>query len=352
MTGLRFEHQSQPGRVSFGAGEAAARLAAEIEAIGASRVVVVASDRDVETVTAVTAGIRDRVVGRFSGIRRHVPGDVAATAVEMAAELGADTLVAIGGGSTTGMAKIIARDTGIPFVAVPTTYAGSEMTPVWGLTVHGRKTTGRDPRVQPHAVVYDSDLVRGLPDDIAIPSAFNALAHCVEAVWSVARDPVVQATALSGIRHLGSGLSALTDGDRDVAVDDLLLGAMLGGMSLAGAGSGLHHKICHALGGAFDLPHAPTHTVVLPHVVRFTSQGAPVEAALITEALGAESALAGIERLVNITHAPRSLREIGLHDSDVDEAVRIVVSRLPIANVRPIDAEQLAGLVRDAAGTG
>jgi maleylacetate reductase len=350
MTGLRFEHESRPGRVSFGAGEAAARVVAEIDLLGAARVLVVASDRDLATVTAVSAGVLDRVVGRFSRVRRHVPSEIAEAAVALARETKADAVLAIGGGSTTGTAKIIARDTAIPLVAVPTTFAGSEMTPVWGVTVGGRKTTGVDPRVQPRAVVYDSDLVATIPDDLAIPSAFNALAHCVEAVWAVKPNPVVRSFALEGIRRLGTGLRALAAGDRASAIDDLLAGSMFGGMSFGATGSGLHHKICHALGGAFDLPHAPLHTVVLPRVVEFTATGAPAEARLIADALDGATAPEALADLVSATHAPRTLRQIGLAAAQVDRAVEVVVARLPIANARPVDAAEIEGIVRAAAG--
>ena len=194
---------------------------------------------------------------------------------------GADAVLAIGGGSTTGVAKAVALTTRLPVVAVPTTYSGSEVTPTWGLTEDGRKTTGVDVAVLPRTVVYDPELTVSLPAGLAVASGLNAMAHCVEAMWAPRRNPVSTVVAEEGVRSLATGLSAVgtdtvgTDGGGLPAATDLLRGAYLGGTAFAGAGSGLHHKLCHVLGGAFDLPHAPTHAVVLPHVLAFNAPGAP-----------------------------------------------------------------------------
>lgn len=346
----RFEHESGTFRVSFGAGEAPERIRAELDLLGARRILLIASERDEDTVARIAADVADRVVARFSAVRRHVPQAVGEAAVRTASEHGADAVLSIGGGSTTGTAKIVARDTGLPIVAVPTTYAGSEMTPVWGWTIDGRKVTGRDPRAQPRAVVYDPDLLRSLPRETAGSSAINALAHCVEAVWSARADPLARAAGLEGARSLATGLGALAESGPEAAVDDLLTGSMLGGRAFAAAGSGLHHKICHALGGAFDLPHAETHAVILPHVVAFTSPAMPEASRLLAQALGAATAADGVDAAVAAARTPRTLAEIGLGRGDVDEAVRVVRDLAPLAAPRPADAAALEGIVRAASG--
>jgi alcohol dehydrogenase class IV len=346
----RFEHEAGAFRVSFGAGEARERIRAELDLLGARRILLIASERDESTVSRIAADVADRVVARFSTVRRHVPRAVGEAAVRAATDHGADAVLSIGGGSTTGTAKVVARDTGLPIVAVPTTYAGSEMTPVWGSTIEGIKVTGRDPRTQPRAVVYDPDLLRSLPRAAAGSSAVNALAHCVEAIWSLRADPLARAAGVEGARSIARGLGALAGSGPEAAVDDLLTGSMLGGRAFAAAGSGLHHKICHALGGAFDLPHAETHAVILPHVVAFTSPAAPEASGLLAQALGAATAPEGIDAAVTAAGTPRSLAAIGLGRDQLDEAVRVVRELAPLAAPRPADGAALESIVRAASG--
>jgi uncharacterized protein YjbJ (UPF0337 family) len=222
----------------------------------------------VERVAAITAPLGGRVAGSFTAVREHVPLPTAEAARAAAKEVDADALLAIGGGSTVGAAKAVALTAWLPVVAVPTTYSGSEVTAVWGLTENGRKTTGTDPAVLPRVVVYDPELTATLPADLAAASGFNAMAHAVEAMWAPRRNPVSTAVAGEAIARLAA---ALRTGDPA----ELLCGAWLGASSFAVAGSGLHHKLCHVLGGTFGLPHARTHAVVLPHVLVFNAPGAP-----------------------------------------------------------------------------
>ena len=241
-------------------------LTSEVERLGATRALVLASTRDEDRVAALTSPLGDRVTGVFTAVREHVPLPTAEAARAAAKEADADVLIAIGGGSTIGAAKAVALTARLPIVAVPTTYAGSEVTPVWGLTENGRKTTGTDPAVLPRVVVYDPELLSTLPPDLAAASAFNALAHAVEAMWAPRRNPATTAIAGEAITRLAAGLRT---GDPA----ELLCGAWLAASAFAAAGSGLHHKLCHVLGGTFDLPHARTHAVVLPHVLAFNAPG-------------------------------------------------------------------------------
>jgi maleylacetate reductase len=341
-----FTHEFLPQRVRFGAGRAADHVAQEFDGLGAQRVLVLASPRAVSEREQITRGIAPRVAGVFDAVREHVPAAVAEAARAAAAEVGADALLAIGGGSAIGTAKAIALTTGLPIVTVPTTFSGSEATPVWGITTDGRKETGIDRRVLARSVVYDSELTRGLPREIAIPSGFNALAHCVEAVWAPRTTPVAGALALEAVRALDRGMTALA-GDRATADDHdaMLYGAYLAGTVFALAGSGLHHKICHALGGAFDLPHAGTHTVVLPHVLAFTEPAIGDDARRLADAWGAPTASEGLTALLERTSAPRTLVELGFDPGRRQEAIDVVTARLPIDHPRLVDGAAVEGLL-------
>ena len=349
---MEFAYQSLPYRVLFGTGFARTRLAEEVEALGLSRIMLIAAEAEAGLADELQRPIADRVAVRYSNVRPHVPDEVAQDARRVAAEHEVDGLLSIGGGSTTGTAKMVALSTGLPILAVPTTFAGSEMTPVWGLTTAARKETGVDPRVQPKSVVYDPELVATLPPELTVASALNAMAHCVEAYWTPKANPVISAIATEGVRALSGGLRALHAGTEaaDTAREQVLYGAFLAGMSFAAAGSGLHHKICHALGGAFDLPHAQTHAVVLPHVLAFNAPAVPAVAQRIAEALGAQDAVQGLLGLNREIGAPRGLRELGLSEQQLDEAVGIVGEKLPIENPRPVGPEDIATILRGAYG--
>ena len=342
-----FNYVARPADVRFGRGGAADNLRQCMEDRGSQRILLVSSPSQSDAANRITSQIRSRIAGSFTGVVEHVPVETA-TAAQLAAEnVSADLILSIGGGSATGTAKAIALKTGLPIIAVPTTLAGSEMTDVWGITTGGRKETGTHPSVLPAAVVYDSELLSSLPHALAVSSGFNALAHCVEAFWGPRANPLTSHIAAEGIRRLADGMRLLDDDPRE-ALDRLQYGSFLAGTVFAAAGSGLHHKICHALGGAFDLPHAGTHTVVLPHVLRFNAAAAPTAAESIAVALRAEDAVEGLGELVLATGAPRRLRDLGLRREDLPHAVEVVAEKLPIANPREVTREDIRRLL-DAA---
>ncbi len=259
----------------------------------------------------------------------------------------------MGGGSTTGTAKAVALTTGLPILAVPTTYAGSEVTAVWGMTERARKTTGTDPSVLPRTVVYDPELTLTLPAELSAASGLNALAHCVEAFWAPRRNPISALAAEEGIRALGGALPAVLRDPRDVEVRaELLYGAYLAGSAFAVAGSGLHHKICHVLGGAYDLPHAQTHAIVLPHVLAFNAPAAPEATSRIARALGLADPVAGLHALTAELGIPEGLRALGMRAEQVDEAAALVEPSVPADNPRHAGRAELRELIRAAwAGT-
>jgi maleylacetate reductase len=274
---------------------------------------------------------------------------VAARARAVAARDDVDALVCVGGGSTTGLAKAVALTTGLPIVAVPTTYAGSEATTVWGLTEGGRKTTGVDDRVLPRTVVYDAALTATMPVALSVASGLNAVAHCVDSMWAPRADPVNAALAVEGVRALNAGLRrVVTDPTGLAGREQALYGAYLAAVAFASAGSGLHHKICHVLGGMFGLPHAQTHAVVLPHVLAFNGSSAPAAARRLADAFGAPSAGAGLATLMSTVDAPVSLREHGMPEDGIPAAVEAVLAAVPAGNPTPVTAENLTALLQAA----
>ena len=344
---IRFDHETRAQRVVFAAGSARTELAEEVARLGGGRVLLIASRRERPLAESLVAGLP--VVDTFDGVRMHVPIEVAERARHRAAEVRADLLLSIGGGSTTGTAKAIALTSGLPILAVPTTYAGSEATSVWGLTEQARKTTGTDLRVLPRTVVYDPELSANLPPDLTVASGLNALAHSVDTQWAPKADPINTALGLEGARALVRGL-------REVTVDRagldgrsrLLYGAYLAGVGFASAGSGLHHKICHILGGSWNLPHAHTHAVVLPHVLAFNASSAPEASRRLAEVFGDVDAVVGLLALYVDLDAPRSLQALGLPEAALPEAAALVAAAAPPDNPRPVTEDAMERLLRRA----
>jgi maleylacetate reductase len=337
MDMIDFTYDALPGRVVFAIGAAGRLLPGEIERLGVTRLLLISTMAEAELAKEIASPFGERIAAAFTDVHPHVPVVVARAAQSAAQDAGAQALLSVGGGSTTGTAKAIALRTGLPIIAVPTTYAGSEMTPVWGLTEDGEKRTGVDSRVLPRVVVYDPELTFGLPVGLSAVSGLNALAHCVEAFWAPGRNPITSLMAEEGIRALAQGLPGVVDRPEDpTARSRTLYGAYLAGASFAVAGSGLHHKICHVLGGTFDLAHAETHAVVLPYVLAFNEPVLGDATAPIARAFGTATALAGLVALGRHVGAPRSLSELGMPRDGLERAAVLVGAKLPFDNPRPI----------------
>ncbi|CCH31963.1 maleylacetate reductase [Actinosynnema sp. NPDC047251] len=345
MTVHPFTYDAAPMRVRFGAG-VVEELPAEIGVLGLRRALVLCSPEQEETGRAISRALGAHSAGVLAEARMHVPVEVARRARDRAADLGADSCVAVGGGSAIGLGKAVALEHGLPVVAVPTTYAGSEMTPVWGLTENGRKRTGKDRKVLPVSVLYDPELTVGLPVGLSITSGFNAIAHAVEALYAPDRSPIVSLMAQEGARAMAEALPGVAVGDF-AARTAALYGSWLCGACLGATTMSLHHKLCHALGGTLDLPHAPTHTVVLPHVLAYNQDAAPDAVDALSRAWSTRDPARRLWDLAGELGAPRSLRELGMAESDIGRIAEQAL-RDPYANPAPVTYEGVAELLRAA----
>lgn len=342
-----FVYDAQAARVVFGAG-ALAQLPQEIEKLGARRALVLSTPEQAADAERLAERLGDHAAGVFARAVMHVPIETAREAREVARRLQADCAVAIGGGSTTGLGKAIALDSGLPILAIPTTYAGSEMTPIYGLTEGGVKRTGKDPRVLPRTVIYDPTLTLTLPVGLSITSGLNAVAHAAEGLYARDGNPIMDLMAEEGIRAIAAALPAIRRNPHDLSARALALyGAWLCGTVLGNVGMALHHKLCHTLGGSFNLPHAEVHTVVLPHAIAYNAPAAPGAMRRLSHALGQRDPAAALYDLARGNGAPYSLRELGMPEAELDRAADLAVSN-PYWNPRPIERGGIRSLLQEA----
>ncbi len=342
-----FVYNGQPSRVVFGAGSLQ-HLLREIELLGATKALVLSTPEQRKSAEMIADLLGARAAGVFDRAVMHVPIETAREAREVANRLGADCAVAIGGGSTTGLGKAIALDSGLPILAIPTTYAGSEMTPIYGITEAGIKKTGKDARVLPRTTIYDPELSAGLPVGMSITSGINAIAHAAEGLYATDSNPVMDLMAREGIAAMGRALPAIKKTPNDMqARSDALYGTWLCGMVLGNVGMALHHKLCHTLGGSFNLPHAETHTIVLPHALAYNAAAAPQAMQVISEALDSKNAAQAVFDLAKHNGAPVALKDIGMKESDLDRACDIAMQN-QYDNPRPLERAAIRQLFQDA----
>ncbi|VTU41518.1 maleylacetate reductase [Variovorax sp. RA8] len=348
----RFVHTVLSQRVVFGAGTFA-ELGDELTRFDGQRALVLSTPDQRLLAQATAAKLGAKAVGVFDRAAMHVPIETVDAARSFARSLGADCVVAVGGGSTIGLAKALALEPGLRVVAVPTTYAGSEMTPIYGITESGAKRTGRDPRVLPSTVIYDPDLTRSLPAATSVMSGINAVAHAAEALYAVDRSPITDLLAQEGIAALARAVPVLARSMADVSAVqeqarvDALYGAWLCGSVLGSVSLALHHKLCHILGGSFDLPHAHTHAIVLPHALAYNAAAAPDAMRKIRRALGGESAAQGAYDLAAGAGLSMAMRDIGFKAEDLDSACRLALEH-PYPNPRALEPRAIRQLLQDA----
>jgi maleylacetate reductase len=342
-----FTYNQLPGRVVFGVG-ALNHLQREIELLGASRALVLSTPGQKTQAEDIADRLGQRCVGTFPRAVMHVPIEIAREVRAQAGRLGADCVVAIGGGSTTGLGKAIALESAVPILAIPTTYAGSEMTPIYGITQAGLKKTGRDRNVLPRTVIYDPSLTVNLPVGLSVTSGFNAIAHAAEALYAQDSNPVSSIMAEEGIRALAQGLPRVAENPSDLAArGDCLYGAWLCGAVLGAVGMALHHKLCHVLGGTWNLPHAQTHTVILPHALAYNYAAAPAAMKRVERAINAPHAAQGVYDLMQSLGAPAALKDIGMREADLDRAADLA-TQAPYFNPRPTQRDGIRQLLDEA----
>jgi maleylacetate reductase len=319
-----FIHELQSGRVVFGAGSLKT-VSSEVARLGGRRVLLISDEFVKPAADDVAEGLGNQVITRVSEVVQHVPVELADAVSSVARRDRIDVVVCVGGGSATGLAKAVALRHDVRILAVPTTYAGSEMTPIWGLTAGAEKRTGRDPRVLPRAVVYDPELTYTMPPSLSAASGLNAMAHSVEALYAHDASPIVRLIAEESIRALAQALPRVIERPDDPdARAEALYGAWLAGTSLGNATMGIHHKICHTLGGAYNLPHAAMHAALLPYVAAFNRLAAPEAMGALTRALRTDDGPAGLWDLASSLGAPTSLTDVGFEPAHVDDASAII----------------------------
>ncbi len=333
-----FVYAALPTRVIFGRGKLS-EVAAEAERLGITHPLVIT--------TAHQADAGKDVVLRAGGVAfaaaaMHTPTNVTDEALLKFRSENCDGTIALGGGSSTGLGKAIALRTDCPQLVIPTSYAGSEMTNILGETAEGAKTTKRDTKIQPETVIYDADLLGTLPARFAATSGINAIAHAVEALYAVDGNPIVSLMAEEGIRALASALPKGKGGQDEALYGAWLCGAVLGSVSMA-----LHHKLCHVLGGSFNLPHAETHTVILPHATAYNAKGSPEAMMRIARALDSATAAGGLYDLAKRLGAPLTLQDLGMPEDGLDKAAEIATAN-PYPNPILIERHAIRILLANA----
>ena len=342
----RFVYNGNPAHIVFGEGTRSA-VAEWIGKLGCTRALVLATPQQADQAEALAAELGALAVGVFAGAVMHTPVDVTEKAMAKVRETGADCVVSLGGGSTTGLGKAIAYRTELPQIVIPTTYAGSEVTPILGQTEAGRKTTVRHASILPEVVIYDPALTTGLPIPMSVTSGLNAMAHAVEGLYAQDRNPISTLMAVDGLRAFQRSLPKLSASPGDLEVRaDALYGAWLCGTVLGTVGMALHHKICHTLGGTFDTPHADTHAIMLPHTAAYNAEAVPELLAPVAEIFGG-SVGGGLHDFAASVGAPLRLRDLGLTEADLDRAAAIATEN-PYWNPRPIDRPSIRALLQDA----
>lgn len=340
----RFVHDLASARIIFGAG-ARTELRQEMERLECRNAMLISTPGQAIAATNAISEAHDLVTARFSEAIMHSPTNVTEAALALVKQSKVDCLVSVGGGSTTGLAKALALRTGLPIIALPTTYAGSEVTSILGQTEDGVKTTVRDAVMLPKVVIYDVELTLALPLDISITSALNAAAHAFEAVYAADRTPITDAIALSGLEAIGRALPRLATGHDDAETRiDLLCGAWLCGTVLGATSMGLHHKLCHTLGGALNLPHAETHSLILPHVIAFNKPGASGQIARAEQALGIDEKAVGLFAWTQALGVKMALADFGVEERALDHIADLAVQS-PYANPVPITRDGIRALL-------
>jgi len=345
---MDFQYVSHANRVIFGQGKMK-QTKEELAKLG-KKAIVLATPEQSELANEVAEIIEELCGFVYTKAVQHVPVETVIDAQAIVEKEKIDVLLAVGGGSSIGLAKALALNTSLPILAIPTTYAGSEMTPVWGLTENNRKKTGTNIIVKPKTVIYDSNLTLTLPKWLTVTSGMNAIAHCAEGLYAENANPIVSLFAEDGVRALASSLPRILEKPEDMeARGEAQYGTMLGGMVLGSVGMALHHKLCHTLGGTFNLPHAETHTVILPYAIQYNASHIPKAMDALARALNTtqDDVPGALYDLSSSLGSHTSLEALGLKVSDLDKVAEIATKN-PYYNPRPVNKEGIRELLQYA----
>lgn len=344
---VKLKSQDEQVRVRFGAG-ISKTIASEVALLGAKRALILSTPEQSDLAADLAASLGGAAGGVFCKAAMHTPVAVTEEALEHLKACEADCLIAIGGGSTTGLGKALAYRTDLPQIVIPTTYAGSEATPILGQTEEGVKTTLSSPSVLPEVILYDPELVVSLPVAMTVTSGLNAMAHAAEALYAEDRTAATDVLAIQGLDAFVKGLPRVISDPTDLSArEDTLRGAWACGTVLGQVGMGLHHKLCHTLGGSFDLPHAATHAIILPHAIAYNARSSAVQLAPIKALLGGENAGVTLYEFAKSLGAPLALRDLGLKEDDLDRATQLATSK-PYPNPHPVTASDIRALLQAA----
>ncbi len=344
---LAFNYQTSPARIMFGP-DGISKVSFAADELGCERLLVLSTKQQNKTATEIAETLGSLCAGVHASAVMHTPVSVTEDAVEVVTKLQVDGLLSIGGGSTIGLGKAIALRTDLPQIVIPTTYAGSEVTPILGQTENGNKTTLRSAKVLPEVVIYDPKMTYSLPKAMSITSGINAIAHAIEALYAQDKNPVSTMMAVDGATALIDALPRIAIDQHDAqAREKALYGSWLCGTVLGNVGMALHHKLCHTLGGMFDLPHAETHTVLLPHAVTYNEKQVPEALMPVANALNANSAGTGLFEFSQKLKAPTSLRELGMPEHGIDLAARQAMAN-PYWNPRELEHDAIRQLISNA----
>jgi maleylacetate reductase len=333
-------------KVIFGQGTLA-QVGDAVRSLGRGKALVLSTPQQADQARDVTERLGPLSAGLFTEAAMHTPVDVTERAVSAYHASGADCVVSIGGGSTTGLGKAIAVRTGADQVVIPTTFAGSEMTDILGETDKGEKTTRRDPAIRPELVIYDVDLTLGLPIPMTVTSALNAIAHAVEGLYAADANPITDMMAIDSIRAFKRGLPKVVADPSDTgARAEVLYGAWLGSTTLGYVSMALHHKLCHVLGGSFGLPHAETHAIMLPHSAGFNAVAVPEKLRPVADLMGG-SVGGGLWDFAKTLGAPLRLSDLGLEEAELDRAADMA-TRQPYDNPRRFTRDDIKTILTAA----
>lgn len=344
---MLFNYSPVPSKVVFGE-NAALKLKDEISALGGARVMIACSKGMRGRIEHVIEALGDMCVALYDGAEPHCPEAVAMAAIDLFKEKKCDIIVAVGGGSTIGIGKAIALRTDAPLIVVPTTPCGSESTPIYGMLIGNTKKTGRDAKVIARTSIYDPALTTSMSAHHTATIGMNSLAHCVEALYGQSASPISDLYAAEGIKALTKGLrGSLADGNDLAARSQVLYGGMLSGYCVTLAGIAIHHKLCHVLGGHHGIPHGESNSVILPYAVAYNETAAPKAMEKIMAAMGTDSASGGIYDFATEMKVPKSLKELGMKESDLDIAAEETVRTTPYSP-KPAQVKSVREMLQQA----